>query len=202
MISIPALAYALAYAFIGLALALAAENTIISAEVLHSVSGASVIASGAIAIGTSALELCFASWVMREQSMSDLAATLKKNPAPTIARLFFGGLGLALIYHFDIYTTYRHPQFHTEDMYFFSVVVGAFVFGPEVVLAIGWWLLHKARDEETKLLAATNHKAAENAYRHAEKTRLVSLAKAAGAAHADTRASNRWGPGADRDRLN
>jgi hypothetical protein len=202
MIAIPALAYALAYAFIGLALALAAENTIISAEVLHNVSGASVIASGAIAISTSGLELFFASWVMREDSMTAVAEKLRKNPAPTIARLFFGGLGLGLVYHFDIYTTFRHPAFHTEDMYFFSVVVAAFVFGPEVILCIGWWLLHRAQEEETKLLAATNHKAAENAYRHSERTRLVSLAKAAGAAHADSRASNRWGPGADRDRLN
>lgn len=199
MISIPAIAYALAISFMGLAFFLAAENTIISAEVLSSLSGASVISSACIAFSTTALEMCFASWLMKEDSMLSIRDQLHKNPARTCSRLFFGGLGLSLVYHFDVSTTYRHPQFHHENLYFFWVVVCFFVFGPEIILCVGWWLWNKARDEETKMMAATNHKAAENAFRRAERLRLVDMAKAAGNAHAESRAASRWGPGSQSD---
>ena len=199
MISIPILAYPLALLFMAIALALAGENTLISAEVLSAVSGASVLSSGFIAIATTAVEMIFASWVSRGDSMSAIASKIKSHPIPTVSRLFAAGLGLAFVYHFDIATTYRHPQFHTENIYFFSVVVGSFVFGPELLLCIGWWLWNKARDEETKLLANTNHKTAENEYRKAQKDRLVAIARSAGKADADTQAAKRWGPGSTAD---
>lgn len=193
MINIPLIAYPLSIIFFLVALALAGENTIISAEVLSKVSGASVLSSAFIAITSTAVEMLFASVVFRGD-LTEVSTKLRKKPAATLSRLLFGGLLLGWIYHFDITTTYQHPQFKTDDLYFFGVVVASFVFGPELLMCVGWWLWNKTRDEETKLMANTNHKVAENEYRKAERQQLNAIARAAGKAEADKKAAARWGP--------
>lgn len=193
MVNIPLIAYPLSIVFFFVAIALAAENTLISAEVLSKVSGASVLSSGFIAIVSTSVEMLFASIVFRGD-LTELAGKFRKSPVPTLTRLFFGGLFLGWIYHFDITTTYQHPQFNTENAYFFAVVVASFVFGPEMLLCVGWWLWNKTRDEETRLLANNNHRTAENEYRKAEKRQLHALARQAGTADATARAAKRWGP--------
>lgn len=194
MLSIPFVARGFAVALCLLALCLAGENTIISAEVLSSQSGASALSSSAIAVGCTALEIAFTSWMMQGKSMVQLVKVFKKSVGNTVFRLVIGAAVLLNVYVFDIKTTYMHPQFLSADTYFFIAVVAAYVFGPEILLLIGWWLWNKARDEETAYMAETNHRAAENAYRKSERERLVAMAEAAGRAHADARIAKRWGP--------
>ncbi|MEM9151295.1 MAG: hypothetical protein AAGB19_12680 [Cyanobacteria bacterium P01_F01_bin.3] len=69
MLSIPFVARGFAVALCLLALCLAGENTIISAEVLSSQSGASALSSSAIAVGCTALEIAFTSWTCLASSM-------------------------------------------------------------------------------------------------------------------------------------
>ncbi len=196
MINIPFLARGFAVLLIFISLALAVENTLISAEVLMIQSGASALSSVAIAVGSTSLEIAFASWAMKEGSFEDLGTSLTSKPK-RIFRLLAFGLALALVYHFDILTTAMHPKFQSADSYFFAAVVGCYVFGPELVLIIGWWLWHKAGEEETKLLAKTNSKAAENVFWRSNRERAIALAKQAGTAYADKAAAKRWGEARD-----
>ncbi|MEM9092830.1 MAG: hypothetical protein AAGC93_29395 [Cyanobacteria bacterium P01_F01_bin.53] len=196
MLNIPFVARGFAIALCFLALCLAGENTIISAEVLSSQSGATALSSSVIAVGCTGLEIAFTSWMMQGKSMVELIKVFKKSAASTFFRLFIGSAILVNVYVFDIKTTYMHPQFISADTYFFIAVVCSYVFGPEILLLIGWWLWNKARDQETEYMAATNHRAAENAYRKSERERLVAMAEQAGRAHADARVSQRWGPAA------
>lgn len=196
MINIPFLARGFAVLLIFIALALAIENTLISAEVLMARSGASALSSVAIAVGCTSVELAFASWAMKEDSFTELGSSLMTKPK-RLFRLFAFGVALALVYHFDILTTALHPKFQAADGYFFAAVVGCYVFGPELVLIIGWWLWHKAGDEETKLLAKTNSKAAENVFWKSNRERAIALAKQAGTAYADKAAVKRWGQDSD-----
>ncbi len=193
MINIPFLARGFAVLLIFIALALAVENTLISAEVLMIKSGASALSSVAIAVGCTSVEIAFASWAMKEDSFAHLGNSLVIKPK-RLFRLFAFGLALALVYHFDILTTSLHPKFQGADGYFFAAVVGCYVFGPELVLIIGWWLWHKAGEEETKLLAKTNSKAAENVFWRSNRERAIAIAKVAGSAYADKTAAHRWGP--------
>ncbi|MEL7354063.1 MAG: hypothetical protein AAFN38_21755 [Cyanobacteria bacterium J06560_5] len=199
MINIPVAAMAFAISLMLLAGLLGAENTVISAEVLNSQSGASALSSGVIAIACTAIELAFTSWVFQGRSGVEVARDIRKTKGKTLPRLFFGLLVLVCVYDFDIRTTNMHPTFEGADPYFFIAVVGAYVFGPEILLNIGWWLKNRAQAEETKYLAETNHRAAELAYRKAERARGIAQARQAGKAHADQRAAERWGPGSSSD---
>lgn len=201
MLNIPFVARGFAIGLCLLALCLAGENTIISAEVLSSQSGASALSSSAIAVGCTALEIAFTSWMMQGKSMVELVKVFKKSAANTFLRLAIGVAVLMNVYVFDIKTTYMHPQFISADTYFFIAVVAAYVFGPEILLLIGWWLWNKARDEETAYMAATNHRAAENVYQKSKRERMISMAEQAGRAHADTQIAQRWGPAAQNSSL-
>ena len=198
MLKIPHLARCFVVCLLTLGLYLAIENLLISAEVLADESGASVVSASAISTVVAGIELVFASWVTKEKTLVEMVAELKKNPASVVFRLSASGLGLAVLYHFDILTTAKHPQFSQASGYFFSIVVVAYVFGPEVCIVLASWLWRKATDAETKLLAATSHKDAENAYRKAERSTLIQLAEAAGRERAITKATERWSNGESR----
>lgn len=193
MFNIPFLTRAFSIILLAVGLWLATENTLISAEVLSTQSGASVVASSAIAIFATALEMVFASWFIREDSLAATFRQLKENTFPTLLRLFTTGVGLALVYHFDILTTAMHPRFITDNPYFFSAVVCAFIFGPEACIVVSWLLWVKARDVESNQLKKNNHKDGENTYLRAHREQLNALAKEAGIAKANQQAAARWG---------
>ena len=195
MLKIPHLARCFVVCLLALGLYLAIENLLISAEVLADESGASVVSASAISTVVAGIELVFASWVTKEKTLVEMVGELKKNPASVGFRLAGTGLGLGLLYHFDILTTAKHPQFSQASGYFFGIVVMAYVFGPEVCIVLASWLWRKATDAETKLLAATSHKDAENAYRRAERSTLIQLAEAAGKEKAIAKATERWSNG-------
>lgn len=194
MLSIPFLARGFAVLLMFISGALALENTLISADVLMTKSGASALACVAIAVGCTGLELAFASWIIKDGTFKETGNAISNKPS-LFFRFIGCGLVLALVYHFDITTTYLHPQFVTDNVYFFSAVVGSFVFGPEICLLIGWWLWHKAGDEETKLLAKTNSKAAENAFWKSNRRRAIALAEVEGRELANRKAAARWNAG-------
>ena len=193
MFNIPILTRAFAGIILAVGIWLAGENTLISAEVLGSQSGASVVSSTAIAVVATGLEIVFASWFIKEDSLGALYAEIRKNHAPLLSRLFLAGTGLFFVYHFDILTTSLHPQFVTDNRYFFWAVVGAFIFGPEACIMVSWWIWGKARDVETQQLKKNNHKDGENAFMKAHREQLTRLGREAGVAKATEQASQRWG---------
>lgn len=192
MLNIPVLSRAFSMMLIALGIYLAFENTLISSAVLSEATGASLVSANAIAIAATGLELIFASWIRQGDTLESLWLKLKHSPAKAFLRLSVSGIALALVYHFDIYTTALHPGFSTDSAYFFAVVVGAFVFGPEVCIVLSAWVWQQARDTETKQMANGNSRDAENAYRRAERQRLVKLATQAGEADATKKAATRW----------
>lgn len=60
-------------------------------------------------------------------------------------------------------------------------------------MCVCWWLWNKIHDEETKLMANTNHKVAENELGKAEKQQLSAIARAADEASANKKAAQTWG---------
>ena len=182
-----------------LSLLLAGENTLISAEVLNTQSGASTLSSGVNAIASTAIENAYPSRVFPGRSGLEVVREIKRTKAKILPRILFGTAVLICVYDFDIRTTHMHPTFEGADPYFFVAVVGAYVFGPEILLNIGWWLRNRAQAEETKYMAETNHRAAENEFRRAERNRLKAQARVAGKAIADKKAADRWGPGSPED---
>lgn len=193
MLNIPNLARGFAIALLCLGLYLATENTLITAEVLADRSGASVVASVAFAFAATGLELAFVSWIRSEKGATGLLETLMHKPFRTVSQLFVLGIGLALVYHFDIMTTAEHPRFDAGERYFFSVVVLGFVFGPEACIVLFGWLWTKARDVETRKLQTDNLKDAENMKLRSERQQLMDLAKVAGQEDAIAKARTRWG---------
>ncbi|MEL6553589.1 MAG: hypothetical protein AAFQ63_09040 [Cyanobacteria bacterium J06621_11] len=199
MINIPAAAMAFGIGLMILSALLAGENTLISAEVLNTQSGASTLSSAVIAIACTAIEIAFTSWVFQGRSGVEVVREIKRTNAKALPRILFGTAVLICVYDFDIRTTNMHPSFEGADPYFFVAVVGAYVFGPEILINIGWWLRNRGQAEETKYLAETNHRAAENEFRRTERNRLKAQARVAGKAVADRRAAERWGPGSSAD---
>lgn len=201
MLNNPLLTRAFAFILLALGLYLALENTIISADVLQSSSGASVVTAFAVAVIATGLELSFASWIRQEKSLPELAGELKRSPAHTTVRLFGSGLGLAVVYHFDLLTTARHPSFASSDNYFFSVIVIALVFGPEVCIVIASWLWLSARDVESRQLDKNTTKDAENRRLKSKRDKLVAIADEVGEAEAIATARQRWGGTQSNDTL-
>ena len=172
---------------------LAAENTMISANVLGSQSGASVVASAAIAVLVTGVELVATSTLVRGDDFTAAWSSIRRNPLKWVPRLFVLGILLGLVYHFDVLTTALHPGFRTENAYFFGAVVGAFVGGPEICIAIAAWLWRKSRDIETRLMADNNAKDAENEYRRSERQSMMAMARAAGEEAGQRRVISRFG---------
>ncbi|PZO55455.1 MAG: hypothetical protein DCF15_10420 [Phormidesmis priestleyi] len=193
MLDIPMLTRVFAGILLALGLYLATENTIISADVLQSSSGASAVTAFAVAVAATGLELTFASWMRQEKGAATVVGQLQKKPLHTSLRLLFSGFGLALVYHFDLLTTARHPSFLQSDNYFFTVIVMSLVFGPEACIVISSWLWSKARDVESRQLDQNTTKDAENRRLKSKRDRLVAIADEVGAAEAISTARQRWG---------
>ena len=193
MLNLPLMTRAFAAILLALGLYLALENTVISADVLEAASGSSLVTSFAVAVIATGLELTFASWLRQEKGLAALAGEMRSKPLHTSARLFVSSLGLALVYHFDLLTTSRHPAFTSSETYFFSVIVIALVFGPEACVVIASWLWFKARDVESRQLDQNTTKDAENRRLKTKRDKLVALADEAGEAEAIKAARQRWG---------
>jgi hypothetical protein len=201
MLSSPSLTRGLAALLLALGLYLAIENTVISADVFQHSSGASVITAFAVAVIATGLELTFASWIRQEKTASALIGELKRNPHQSAPRLFICGLGLALVYHFDLLTTAKHPSFATSDSYFFTILVMALVFGPEVCIVIASWLWLAARDVENRQLDKHTTKDAENRRLKTKRTKLIAIADEVGESEAIKAARLRWGDMQENERL-
>lgn len=201
MLNIPMLTRAFAGILLALGLYLATENTVISADVLEASSGASAVTAFAVAVAATGLELTFASWMRQEKGAATIVGELQKRPLHTTLRLFLSGIGLALVYHFDLLTTARHPAFTGSDNYFFGVIVLSLVFGPEACIVISSWLWSKARDVESRQLDTNTTKDAENRRLKSKRDKLVALADEVGEAEAIATARKRWGGTLDSDVL-
>ena len=193
MINNPMLTRAFAFILLALGLYLAIENTIISSNVLETSSGATMVTAFAIAVVATGLELTFASWLRQEKGATTVMEELKRKPWPTITQLFVRGLGLGLVYHFDLLTTARHPSFSSSTNYFFFVIVIALVFGPEACIVISSWLWFKARDVETRQLDKNTVKDAENMRLRKKREAMMDIANEVGKAEAVAAARQRWG---------
>ena len=193
MLSIPHASRFLAALLVLLGVYLAAENTMISANVLGYESGASVVASAAIAVLITGVELVATSTLVRGDDFAQFWSTVRRQPVKWVPRLLGLGLLLGLVYHFDVLTTALHPGFRTDNAYFFGAVVGAFVGGPEICLGIAVWLWHKSRDIETRLMADNNAKDAENEYRRSERQSMMAMARAAGEQAGQRKVISRFG---------
>lgn len=193
MLSLPIASRFLAGLLCLLGVYLAAENTMISANVLGSQSGASVVASAAIAVLVTGVELVATSTLVRGDDFTGAWSLIRRNPLKWVPRLIVLGIVLGLVYHFDVLTTALHPGFRTENAYFFGAVVGAFVGGPEICLAISVWLWRKTRDIETRLMADNNSKDAENEFRRSERQSMLAMARAAGEESGQRRVLSRFG---------
>lgn len=77
MLNNPLLARAFAFILLALGLYLAIENTIISAFVLASSSGATPVTAFAVAVVASGLEISFASWIRQERTLTAVVGELK-----------------------------------------------------------------------------------------------------------------------------
>ena len=201
MLNIPLLTRAFAGVLLALGLYLATENTIISADVLESSSGASMVTAFAVAVAATGLELTFASWMRQQKGAVAIAGEMQNKPIHTVIRLFVLGVGLALVYHFDLLTTARYPDFSGSENYFFGVIVLALVFGPEACIVISSWLWGKARDVESRQLDTNTTKDAENRRLRSKRDKLVALADEVGEAEAIATARKRWGGTLDSDVL-
>ena len=148
-----------------------------------------------VAVLATGLELVFASWIRQERTLIELSARLRKNPVGSTMRMFGSGLGLFVVYHFDLLTTARHPAFTESESYFFGVIVLALVFGPEVCIVIALWLWQTARDIESRQLDKNTTKDAENRRLKTKRDRLLEIAEEAGKAEAISTARERWGGG-------
>lgn len=197
MLKLPLLTRAFAVVLLALGLYLALENTVISSHVLGDSSGATEVTAFAVAVAATGLELIFASWLRSEKGLAPLAASLRSRPVSTGFRLLASGIGLGLVYHFDLLTTARHPAFASSEFYFFGVIVVALVFGPEACIVIASWLWMTARDVETRQLDQNSVKDAENRRLKTKRERMISLAEQAGESEAIETARKRWGANSD-----
>jgi hypothetical protein len=197
MLNLPLLSRIFSVILLALGLYLALENTLISAQVLQQASGATMVTAFSIAVVATGLELAFASWIRQEKTFPELMKELQNKPVHTSMRLFAAGLGLAIVYHFDLLTTASHPSFAASDNYFFSVVVIALVFGPEVCIVIASWLWLSSRDVQIRHLEKNTAKDAENQRLKTKRQKLVAIAEEVGQAEAISTARARWGAGTD-----
>lgn len=174
---------------------LAIYNSMLSAIVIHQRSGLEAMASLSIAIGITGLELWFASWARNLENMRKVMKLFKRQPIETSLKLFAGGIGMALTYHYDIQTTRLSAGLVATDMYFFVWSVGWLVFGPEVTMSLGAWLWRESTDQQTLHLKKNAHKDAENAFNRERREMLISLAQQHGKNEGIRQASSRFAQG-------
>lgn len=172
---------------------LAVYNSQLSAIVINERSGLDIVASVAIAVGLTGIELWFASWARSLANLKKVWAAYRRKPAEIAFKLFVGGVGLALVYHYDIESTRLSAGLDATDRYFFVWSVAWLVFGPEIAISLCGWLWQHAMIAETRISANFAHQKAEHKYRKSKETKMVELAEQAGTVDGITQARARWG---------
>lgn len=196
MLSSPLLTRAIAWVLILFGAYLAMFNTAISAVVIGERSGLGLAVGAAIAFSLTGTELWFASWARHIRNWEPVVKDIRLHPEH-LWRLSAMGLGLALVYHFDIESTRLAIQSRSTDFYFFLWGLSWLVFGPEVILGLSTWLLTEADKAEARNLKDTNSRDADRVHLRAERRRMFDLAEQAGKESGTAKISKRYGPQAE-----
>lgn len=176
---------------------LAIFNTAISAVVIGDLSGLGLSVGIAIACGLTGCELWFASWARDVSNWQPLVKTARHTPEKIALKMFFCGLGLALVYHFDIESTRLSVQARAADAYFFLWGLAWLIIGPELTMALGGWLLQQAKKADSQFMKDNNSRDADRAKLKAERTIMIDLATQAGEKSGIAKINERFGPRAE-----
>jgi hypothetical protein len=196
MLTNPTLTRAISWILILFGGYLAIFNTAISAYVIGERSGLGLAVGVAIAFSLTGTELWFASWARHVRNWEPVVKDVRLHPE-RIWKLSAMGLGLALVYHFDIESTRLAIQTRSTDFYFFLWGLCWLVFGPEVILALSGWLQTAADKAEAKNLKDTNSRDADRVHLRAERRTMFDLAEQAGKESGTSKIAKRYGPQVD-----
>lgn len=194
MLSNPFLCRAIAWAFLSVGGYLAVFNTIISAVVIGELSGLGLWSGVAIAISITGIELWFAGWAREISHWQPLLKKFRVSPEKTALKLFAAGLGLLLVYHFDIESTRTAMQGRASDAYFFLWGLAWLIIGPEISIGLHGWLMAKAKQAEAKHWKENNSRDADRVFLRSERNTMSDLAEEAGKQSAIKKVSDRFGP--------
>lgn len=193
MLKNPLLTRAIAWILISFGAYLAIFNTAISAFVIGERSGLGFPVGLAIAFSLTGTELWFASWAKELTNWQGIIKDIRRQPEKAW-KLCAVGVGLALVYHFDIESTRLAMQSRSSDFYFFLWGLCWLVFGPEILLALFGWLNLAADKAEAANMKDSNHRDAERLVLRTERRVMFDLAEQVGKERATAKISERYGP--------
>ena len=173
---------------------LAVYNTTLSAVIIGDRTGLGFIGGLAIACGITGCELWFAGWARNLANWQPLYRSFRESPERTFLKMAACGFGLALIYHFDILSTWVALQGMSRDFYFFLWGVAWLIFGPELTIALASWLILHSQKVESKFMKNNNSRDAERVKLRSERETMFAMAKEAGEQSAVRKISDRYGP--------
>lgn len=194
MLNNPTVCTALAWGLFLFGGYLAVFNTYLSSIVIGERSGLGLLTGVAVACSLTGVELWFASWGRSLANWKDLMKTVKRFPWRTVGKLYLLGMGLFLVYHFDIESTRLSIQDKATDAYFFLWGLSWLIGGPELTMALGSWLLGQGRKAESKYMKENNARDADRTKLKAERNLMLDLAEEAGKADAIKKIRDRFGP--------
>ncbi|MEM9148920.1 MAG: hypothetical protein AAGB19_00415 [Cyanobacteria bacterium P01_F01_bin.3] len=194
MLTNPTLCRIIAWGLLAVGGYLAIFNTLISAVVIGNRSGLDITVGASIACGLTAIELWFASWARDISHWKPLMKVFRRAPEKTILKLVAGGIGLALVYHFDIESTRLSLQGKANDAYFFLWGVAWLIAGPEIAISLNGWLNGQAKRAEAKAMKENNTRDAERQFLRTERNTLLDLSEEAGRQSAIKKVTERHGP--------
>ncbi len=195
MLTNPLLCRIVAWGLLAVGGYLAIFNTIISAFVIGKLSGLGLGMGIAIALALTSVELWFASWASDLTHWQTVTKLFKRSPEKTALKLFGAGLGLVLVYHFDIESTRLGIQSRALNSYFFLWGLAWLILGPEIAISLHGWLLDKAKKSEAKTWKENNSRDAERQFLKTERTTMIDTAEEAGRQSAIKKIAERFGPG-------
>lgn len=159
---------------------LAFFNTSISAYIIAVKSGLPLLIGFSIAVGLTAVELWFASWARVVSHWKPLAKRLRIDPVRTGLMMVGVGLGLGLVYHFDVESTRLSVQSRATSDYFFLWGLSWLIFGPELCISLNGWLMHKSNQVEARSMKENNSRDADRTFLQNERRTMLDLAEEAG----------------------
>lgn len=198
MLNNPILCRAIAWVLIAIGGYLAIFNTFISAVVIGERSGLGFAVGGAIACGLTAVELWFASWARDVAHWQPVVKAFRRAPEKIGLKLFGAGVGLVLVYHFDIESTRLGIQAQSTDSYFFVWGLAWLIVGPEVAITLHGWLAGQAKKADAKSMKENNSRDADRQLLRSERETMIDIAKVAGEQSAIRKMNERHGPTAQR----
>ena len=194
MLSNPTACLALAWVLFVFGGYLAVFNTYLSSIVIGDRSGLGLMTGIAVACSLTGVELWFASWGRSLTNWKSLMKTVRLSPWRTCGKLYFLGMGLFLVYHFDIRSTQLALEGRATDLYFFVWALAWLIIGPELTMTLGSWLVTQARRSESRYMKDNNARDADRTKLKAERGHMLDLAVEAGKADAIKKITARFGP--------